>query len=61
MKVKLLFFHSKNEWISSLFRNWVSSTDIIWYQSYVKSKEMIQMNLFIKETQVHRLRKYSYG
>ena len=31
------------------------------YHSYVESKKMIQMNLFTKEKQTHRLRKQTYG
>ena len=33
----------------------------IWYYLNVKSKEMIQMNLFTKEKQAHRHRKQIYG
>ena len=35
--------------------------NIIWYHLYVGSKKMIQMNLFIKQKQTHRHRKYTYG
>ena len=31
--------------------------NITWYNLYVESKKMIQMNLFIKQKQTHRLRK----
>ena len=34
-------------------------TNIIWHHLYVKSKKMIQMNLFMKQT--HRHRKQTYG
>ena len=33
----------------------------IWYHLYVESKKMIQMNLFTKLKQTHRLRKQTYG
>ena len=33
----------------------------IWYHLYAESKKMIQMNLFSKEKQTHRLRKQTYG
>ena len=31
------------------------------YRLYMKSLKMIQMNLFIKQKQIHRHRKQSYG
>ena len=31
------------------------------YSLYIKSLKMIQMNLFIKQKQIHRHRKQSYG
>ena len=31
------------------------------YHSYVESKKVIQMNLFIKQKQTHRHRKQTYG
>jgi len=39
-------------------------TDVLWYHLYVESKnkqKMIQMNLFKKQKQTHRLRKQTYG
>ena len=33
------------------------NTHIIWYHLYVESKKMIQMNLFTKQKETHRLRK----
>ena len=36
-------------------------TNIIQYHVYVKSKRMVQMNLFTKEKQTHRHRKQTYG
>ena len=33
--------------------------NITWYNLYMESKKIIQMNLFIKQT--HRLRKWTYG
>ena len=33
----------------------------IWYQLYVESKKMIQVNLFTKQKQTHRLGKHTYG
>ena len=34
---------------------------LIWYHLYVDSTKLIQMNLFTKQKQTHRLRKRSYG
>ena len=36
-------------------------TNIIWYHLYAESKKMIQMNLFTKQKQTHRLRERTYG
>ena len=36
-------------------------TNIIQYHVYVKSKRMVQMNLFTKEKQTHRHRKQTYS
>ena len=36
-------------------------TNIIWYHLYVESKKMIQMNIFIKQKETHRLRKQTDG
>ena len=36
-------------------------TNIIWYDWFVESKQMIQMNLFTKQKQTHRHRKQTYG
>ena len=36
-------------------------TNIICYHLYVESKKMIQMNLFTKQEQTHRLKKQTYG
>ena len=33
----------------------------LWYHLYVESKKMIQMSLFTKEKQTHRLQKQIYG
>ena len=33
----------------------------MYYHLYVESEKMIQMNLFIKQKQTHRLRKQTYG
>ena len=38
-----------------------TKTNIIRYHLYVKSKKMIQMNLFTKQKQTHRYRKQTYG
>jgi len=40
-----------------------SKTNTIWYHLYVESyqKKMVQMNLFTKQKQIHRLRKQTYG
>ena len=35
-------------------------TNIIWYHFYVESKKMIQMNLFTKQKQTHRLQKQTW-
>ena len=35
-------------------------TSILWYQLYVESEIIIQMNLFTKQKQIHRLRKQTY-
>ena len=34
---------------------------ILWYHSYVESKKVIQMNLFIKQKQSHKYRNQTYG
>ena len=34
---------------------------IIWYHLYVESKKMIQMKIFKKQKQSHRLRKWTNG
>ena len=36
-------------------------TNIVLYHLYVQSKKMIQMNLFTKQKQTHRLQKQTYG
>ena len=38
-----------------------TKTNIIWYHLYAESKKMIQMNLFTKQKQTHRLRRQTYG
>ena len=38
-----------------------TKTNIIWHHLYVESKKMIQMNLFTKQKQTHRLWKQIYG
>ena len=38
-----------------------TKTDTIRYHLYVESKKMIQMNLFTKQKQTHRLRKQTYS
>ena len=35
--------------------------NIIWYSLYVESKEIIQMKLFTKQKETHRLREQAYG
>ena len=37
-----------------------TKTNIIWYHLYRESKKMIQMNLFTKQKQTHRLWKQVY-
>ena len=34
---------------------------ILWYQLYVKSKKIVQKNVFTKQKQTHRHRKQTYG
>ena len=34
---------------------------IIWHHLYTESKKMIQMNLFTKQKDIHRLRRQAYG
>ena len=36
-------------------------TNIIWYHLHADSKKMIQMNLFTKQKQIHRLGEWTYG
>ena len=38
-----------------------AKTNIKWYHSYVESKKIIQINLFIKQKQTHKHRKQTYG
>ena len=38
-----------------------TKTNAIWYHLDVASRKMIQMNLFTKEKQTHRLWKQTYG
>ena len=35
-------------------------TDIVWCHLYVESTKMMQMNLFVKQKQTHRLLKQTY-
>ena len=35
--------------------------NILWYHLYVESKKMIQLNLFTKQKQTHRIREWTYG
>ena len=39
----------------------VSQTNIMYYHLYVESEKMIQMNLFTKQKQTHRLWEQNYG
>ena len=64
----ILLSHKKNE-IMPFSATWMDldiiivsevsqrKTSIIWYHLYVESKKMIQMKLFTKQKQTHRLRK----
>ena len=38
-----------------------TKTNIIWYHLYMESKKTMQINLFKKQKQTHRLRKHTYG
>ena len=38
-----------------------TKANIIWYHLYVESKKLIQMNLFTKQKQTHRLRNQTYS
>ena len=62
----------KKEWNNDICRSMVGprayhtkwsqrKTNIIWYHLLEKSKKMIQMNLFTKQKQTHRLWKQTYS
>ena len=39
----------------------LDSTYIIWYHLFVEPKKVIQMNVFTKQKETHRLREQTYG